>query len=88
MFNAMQNGMGAGGWVLMAVLWVAVLALIAWVLARLLPSRSDDHRDTGAGASEAPLETLKRRLAGGEIDISTYDELSEKLSPRSMPGRG
>ena len=88
MFNSMQSGMGAGGWALMAVLWVAVLALIVWVVARLLPTRSDDHRDAGRGPSEAPRETLDRRLAGGEIDIRTYDELSEKLSPRSMPGRG
>jgi putative membrane protein len=88
MFNGMQAGMGAGGWVLMAVLWVAVLSLVAWVVARLLPTRSDDHRDARHARSEAPLETLDRRLAGGEIDVRTYDELSGKLGPRPMPGRG
>jgi uncharacterized membrane protein len=87
MFNGMQTGMGAGGWVLMAVLWIAVLALVAWVVARLLPTRSDDHRAPRA-LSEGPRETLDRRLAGGEIDIKTYDELSDKLGPRSMPERG
>jgi putative membrane protein len=88
MFNGMQTGMGAGGWVLMAVLWVAVLALVAWVVARLLPTRSDDHQNARHAPSEAPRETLDRRLAGGEIDVKTYDELSEKLGPQPPAGRG
>jgi putative membrane protein len=88
MFNGMQGGMGAGGWVLMAVLWIAVLALVAWVVARLLPTRSDDRHHVPRAPSEGPRDTLDRRLAGGEIDVKTYDELSEKLGPRAAAGRG
>lgn len=87
MFNGINGGMGAGGWVLMALLWIAVLALIVWVVARLLPARGD--RDPGVGEAPAtgPRAILDRRLADGEIDVKTYEELRETLDPRLPAGR-
>lgn len=82
MFNGMHGGMGAGGWVLMALLWVLVLALIVWVVARLLPARGDAQRDDRTAPPVAAREILDRRLAAGEIDVATYEELREKLDPR------
>jgi putative membrane protein len=84
MFNGFHNGMGTGGWVLMALFWLALLALVVWALVRLLPARADDRRD----APVAPREILDRRLAAGEIDAQTYEQLRATLDPRSLPGRG
>ena len=79
MFRGMQDGMGAGGWVLMIVFGTALLALIAWAIARLAPSRNDEVREPRRAADE-PGEILDRRLARGEIDVETYEELRSKLS--------
>ena len=68
--------MGVGGWFLMTALWVALLAAIVWALASLFPARG------GGGdvlPAERPEEILDRRLARGEIDPATYDELQAKL---------
>jgi putative membrane protein len=85
MFNGFHS-MGAGGWVLMALFWVALLALVVWVLARLLPARADDHPGKDE-TSDTPREVLDRRLASGEIDVQTYEQLREKLGPRPLAGR-
>ena len=72
------DGMGVAGWFLMTVFWVALIAAIVWAVAHLFPSRSPG----GAGdvvSAERPEEILDRRLARGEIDSATYDELRTKL---------
>ena len=76
-------GMGAGGWVLMMVFWIVVVAVIVWAIVRLVPSRTDDvwePRRSAAEPPEKPREILDRRLASGEIDVETYEELRSKLS--------
>jgi putative membrane protein len=83
MFNGYMT-MGAGGWVLMAVLWVALLAVIAWALVRLWPAR--EGREKARDAHEAPGEILDRRLASGELDAQTYQQLRSMLGPRSRAG--
>jgi putative membrane protein len=85
MFSGFHT-MGAGGWVLMSVFWVALVALVVWVLVRLLPTRADDHQAKDE-TSDTPREVLDRRLAGGEIDVQTYEQLREKLGPRPLAGR-
>jgi len=78
--------MGAAGWVAMALLWIAFLAAIVWCIARLTPSRASD--DQGSRRHEDPRRILDRRLAGGEIDVPTYEQLRAKLDPRPLTGRG
>ena len=76
-------GMGAGGWVLMTVFWIVLVAVIVWAIVRLVPSRTDDVREPRRSAAEPPekpREILDRRLASGEIDVETYEELRSKLS--------
>ena len=76
-------GMGAGGWVLMSVFWIVLVAVIVWAIVRLVPSRSDNVREPRRSAAEPPekpREILDRRLASGEIDVETYEELCSKLS--------
>ena len=67
---------GTGGWTMMVVLPLVVLALVIWVLARLAPPRPET---TGA-VTERPREILDRRLARGEIDSDTYDRLRAKIA--------
>ena len=67
--------MGAGGWLLMTLLWVALLGVIVWAVARIVPPRGGRVDAT----QESPEEVLDRRLAGGEIDIEAYDALRTRL---------
>jgi putative membrane protein len=77
MMNGFNDGMGAGGWVLMSVFWVALIAAIVWAVAAL--SSRGDRRTDRDGLLERPEEILDRRLASGEIDADTYDLLRGKL---------
>jgi putative membrane protein len=70
-----DGGMGAGGWVLMTLFWVVLIAVIVWAVARIFPAR----RDGVEAAPERPEEILDRRLASGEIDAAEYDDLRAKL---------
>lgn len=69
------DGMGVAGWFLMTLLWIALIAAIVWALASLFPSRGA----TDSSSPERPEEILDRRLARGEIDPATYDELRSKM---------
>lgn len=71
-----SDGMGSGGWALMAVFWVVVIAAMVWAAVALL--RRADH-SSGTAIAVGPSEILDRRLASGEIDAATYDELRAKL---------
>ena len=67
--------MDGGWWAVMVVVWFVLLATIVWagaMLARGDAERSAPHEPT-------PQERLDRRLADGEIDVETYDELSRRL---------
>jgi uncharacterized membrane protein len=75
MMDGWDGGMSTAGWLVMTVLWIVVIAAIVWALANLLPSR----RDAPSPPPERPEEILDRRLAQGEIDAPTYDELRAKL---------
>lgn len=66
MMNGFNDGMNAGGWVLMSVFWVALIAAIVWGVAAL--SSRNDRRTNTDGLLERPEEVLDRRLASGEID--------------------
>lgn len=87
MFGGFHEGMGAGGWVLMSLFWIALLAVVVWAIARVVPARGEHPRETPR-ASEEPLAILDRRLARGEIDGETYEQLHEKLTSRPAAGTG
>jgi hypothetical protein len=52
--------MGVGGWLLMALLWGAFLAVVIWAVARLFPR---NRAGTGGGDAASQLD---RRLAAGK----------------------
>jgi putative membrane protein len=62
-------GMGSLGGLAMGVFWLGLLALIVWLVLRLLPESGDQpSRPTG----ESALQMLDRRLAGGELDLQAW----------------
>lgn len=69
-------GMGIGGWIFMALFWVALLGLIVWGVGALLPR----GRSEQGGRPERPEEILDRRFALGEIDIEQYRRARENLA--------
>lgn len=83
MMDGWYGGMGAGWWVVMTLLWVALIVAIVWAAARLFPRRADG----GRGEPDRPEEILDRRLARGEIDVETYEALRGKLRGARAEGR-
>jgi putative membrane protein len=75
MMDGWDGGMGAAGWIVMMLFWVGLVAVIVWAVANLFPSRAG----RAEGVPERPEEILDNRLARGEIDPQTYDELRAKL---------
>jgi putative membrane protein len=73
--------MGAGGWLLMTLLWFALLGTVVWAITRIVPTRGG-----GADGPESPAEILDRRLARGEIGLDEYDALRAKLRAPSTGG--
>ena len=73
------SGMGIGGWLGMGLFWIALIALIIWLVTRLLPSNrhtatapSPATSPSGTSGPESPFEILDRRLTHGDIDVQTY----------------
>jgi putative membrane protein len=87
MMSGWHNGMDPGWWVLMSVLWVVLIGLIIWAAVRLFPSGHAQPPTTPQAGGENAKEILDRRLARGEIDTSTYDELRKRLEAPLAAGR-
>ena len=72
------TGMGWPWWLLMGLFWLALVALVVWLVVRLATPSSPPQgspRDQGPPAAtppESPLNILDRRFASGEIDVETY----------------
>lgn len=64
---------------LMAGLWVALLVLIVWAIARAFPT-SDRQRGGDAPRQESSEEILDRRYAAGELDTDTYQSMRATLN--------
>ncbi len=79
-------GMGAGGWIAMAIFWVALIALVAWLIARALPSGREADRGQPTGI-ETPEQVLDRRYAAGEIDSDTYQVMRVNLASSRTSGQ-
>ena len=82
MMDGWGTGMGAGGWTLMIIFWVALVAVVGLAIARLFPSSRDGGSADDGPASPSPERLLDERLARGEIDVETYERLREVLAGR------
>jgi len=83
MMNGYHSGMDAGWWIVMAIFWVVLIGLIIWALLRLFPGRG---RSAEGAQGENPRQLLDRRLASGEIDTGTYDQLRERIDRGALAG--
>jgi putative membrane protein len=90
MFGGFHAGVGAGGWILISLFWIVLLAAVVWPIARIVPSRTGQAAGAGGSSNrpEEPVDILDRRLARGEIDVETYDELRSKLASHPAGGLG
>jgi len=88
MFRGMQDGMGAGGWVLMIVFGTALLALIAWAIARFTPNRIDDVREPRRTADGRALWSATRsrpRTRPTQQRVWLWTLTSSRTCRRSRP---
>nr|WP_030501652.1 hypothetical protein [Micromonospora purpureochromogenes] len=69
-------GMGLGGWIFMALFWIAAVGLAVWGVSALLPRNPSER----SGGPERPEEILDRRFALGEIDTEQYRRAREDLA--------
>ena len=76
-----HTGMDAGWWVLMMVFWVGLAIAVVWAVVRLLVMREPPQP-----GSRRPEEILERRLASGDIDTITYDDLRSRLGGGALAG--
>ena len=94
MFRGFHEGMGAGGWVLMSLFWVGLLAVIVWAIARIVPSRSDHAREPSTpqmSGGRTQMSRLRSSTAGWLAARSTSrptTQLRSKLTSRPGGGSG
>ncbi len=69
----MSLWMGVG-----ALLWLAAIVLIIWLVARWLERRGVAQRDQSSGEPNS-LEILRQRYARGELDAASYEQMRERL---------
>lgn len=70
-------GWGWGVMLLFALFWIAVIALVGWLIYRFMKGRGGT-----SGAPANPEATLEDRYARGEIDRETYLRMQADLESR------
>jgi putative membrane protein len=70
-------GMGLMGGLGMLLFWGLIIGLVVWLVVTL--TRSGQSGASRGAQPDTALETLRRRLAAGEITSQEYDELRLKL---------
>jgi len=75
----MYGGYGWGWMMLMPLVWIVLIAAIAWAVVQLAhtPSGRSNH-----DRQESAQEILDRRLASGEIDADAYRRIRDELASR------
>ncbi len=82
-------GVGAGleiGWLLMAFLWIALIALAVWLIRVLFPYAGLSSRSS-AGPELSLSQYLDRTYARGEISRRQYERIKAALADDNRPGR-
>ena len=87
MFWGHHMGYGGWGFLLNGLLWIGLIALGIWLLARLFPAvgnRSANEYERGSRAEydrpESALEILQRRYARGELTKEEYETMRHDLA--------
>ncbi|WEO76007.1 hypothetical protein BJQ94_11540 [Cryobacterium sp. SO2] len=81
MMGNYAGGMGGAGWILMVLLSVTLIVAIVWMVVGMVtqPRQPSAPVATPEARIDTPADILKRRLARGEIDTATYEELSSTM---------
>ncbi|MCU7731003.1 hypothetical protein ODJ79_45435 [Actinoplanes sp. KI2] len=74
------GGMGWAGWLGMGLFWLALIAVIVLLVARLLPGTGPSDPGRSDPRLDSPEEILDRRFAHGEIDLDTYQKQRAALA--------
>jgi len=69
-------GMGLLGGLGMLLFWALVIGLVVWLVVTL--TRSGQSNASRGAQPDSALETLRRRLAAGEITLDDFDRLRQK----------
>lgn len=73
-------GFGFGGWILMILFWVLLIAAIALLIKWLISPRSgSDSEPASERRSNRALDILRERYARGEIDHEEFEERRRRL---------
>ncbi len=82
-WHGMMRGPGLLGGCLMFLFAIAIIALVVWLVVRLLRSTASQPAPGAASPHVSPidpvLDVLRRRLAEGAITTQEFDELRQKL---------
>ncbi len=70
-------GMGLLGGLGMLLFWGLITGLVVWLVVTL--TRSSQSNAARGAQPDSALETLRRRLAAGEITPQEFDTLRQKL---------
>ena len=67
-------------WVFMALFWIAVIALLIWLVTALLSRNRGGVRPVHPGGQQTAEDILDRRFAMGEINIEQYRQARAELA--------
>lgn len=80
------GGLGILAGFAMLIFWAVIIGLLVWLVVKLIRSSSSRPAQSvqlppspAVPQPDLVLETLRRRLAAGEITSQEYDELRQKL---------
>ena len=85
MFWGHHMGYGGYGLLMSVIVWIGLIVLGVWLLAKLFPSGSSSGNGNGgtglsrATDSETPMEILQRRYARGELTKEEYETIRHDL---------
>ena len=77
MMSGWGYGMGLFGGLGMVIFWGLIIGLVVWLVVTL--TRLSKSNPSQVSRSDAALETLRQRLATGEITPQEFDALKTKL---------
>jgi putative membrane protein len=72
-------GMSLFGGLGMLLFWGLIIGLVAWLVVVLTRSGTGHQHSSGPAQPDTAIETLRRRLAAGEITPQEFDALRQKL---------
>lgn len=74
-----NDGMGGGGWIVMALAMVIFWGLVVFGIVALFRRDSRDQDSRLQAGEHTPLQVLDERFARGEIDADEYQSRRETL---------